>query len=143
MRDLTFHVVDNDTRIAVSKDGQMLTGENLGCIVGQLNTHSEGAADAGLLVSVEGNLLVISIGIERLADAARSHSEWRDDDDEPLLTVTDTRVFAESITGALRREEDDGTTPLDVLFDDAITHAVEEGEMGVDLRVSPASGDDE
>lgn len=100
--------------------------------------------DEPLNVKVEKDVLVIRIGIDVLADSAKNHSEWRDEDDEPLLSVTDSRVFAQSIVGALQREEDDGTTPIDTMLDDAITHAVENGEEGVDLRVSPAGdGDDE
>ncbi len=87
-----------------------------------------------LNVKVEKDVLVIRIGIDVLADSAKNHSDWRGVDDEPLLTVTDNLVFAQSIAGALQREEEDGTTPIDTMLDDAITHAVENGEEGVDLR---------
>lgn len=101
--------------------------------------------DEPLNVKVDGDVLVIRIGIDVLADATQIHSQWRDDNDEPLLTVTDNHVFAQSIVGALRREEEDGTTPIDVILDEAITYVVEQGEEGVDLReeLFDLDGDDD
>ena len=78
-----------------------------------------------------------------MADSTQIHSQWRDDNDEPLLKVTDSRVFAQAIVGALQREEEDGTTPIDTMLDDAITYAVENGEEGVDLRDGSMSETDD
>ena len=101
--------------------------------------------DTPLQVNIENDQLVIRIGIDVLADATQRHSEWMDDDDNSLLTVTDNGVFARSVAAALRHEEEDGTTPIDVMLDDAITYVVEQGEEGVDLReeLHDATGDED
>lgn len=99
--------------------------------------------DAPLTVRVEDDQLVIRIGLAVLADAPRQHNDWRNDDDEPRLTVTDATVFANEIVAALQREEEDGTTPVHVMLDDAITYVVEQGGEGIELGEDSADDEDE
>jgi len=96
-----------------------------------------------LRVKVVDSVLVIEIGIDTLADSVKRHNDWRDDNDEPRLTVTNATVFAQEIVGALQSEQDDGTTPIDILLDEAITYVVEQGGEGVEMREETSRDKDE
>lgn len=81
---------------------------------------------------IEGHL-VISLRIETLAHAAR-HSDYffRCEEDGVPLKITDEALFARSVTHALNREEEDGSTPITRMLDDAFEWASEQGEDGIE-----------
>lgn len=81
-----------------------------------------GGKDAGLTVGLEGEQLVIRIGIDTLGFALTAA-------DEPLRVV-DARLAAEEIVRELTREEEDGTTPVHKLLDKAGFDAWENGGEG-------------
>jgi hypothetical protein len=50
----------------------------------------------------------------------------------PGFRVTDARMFAPEVVRALNDEDEEGTTPIHHLFDDAFTEAIEQGAEGVE-----------
>ena len=49
------------------------------------------------------------------------------------VVVTDTKDALESMRDALLNEEEDGTTPVDKLLDEALKYAIEQGFEGIDF----------
>lgn len=80
--------------------------------------------DQILKCGVEGDELVIRIGIDTLVFAAGLMPG-----DEPLPTVVNHEQFAHDVVAELNSEEEDGTTPLHVLFDKAMVDTFENGSM--------------
>jgi len=99
--------------------------------------------DMPLQVNVIDDVLTIQIGVDTLADSAKRHPDWYDEAGEPRLNVTNASQFADEVTGALNREEEDGTTPLHTLLDEAMTYVVEQGGEGVDLATEFVEYEDE
>ena len=77
--------------------------------------------------------LVISLSISTLAHAAR-HSEYflNCAEDGAPLKITDEATFAKSVTLGLNREEEDGSTPITRMLDEAFVWAAEQGEDGIE-----------
>ncbi len=88
--------------------------------------------DQVLSVKIADGKLVISIGINVLCFSAENCERFYDGDrDKYTLKVTNKRKFAGEIVRALEREEEDGTTPVHVLLDNAFEVAMEDGCEGV------------
>ena len=89
-----------------------------------------------LTVGVEGDELVIRIGVDTLVFAFETGEDNQPFDDEARdfrrsWKVVDKHRFAEGIGDALCDEEEDGSTPLTKVLDGACIHAVENA-AGVD-----------
>ncbi len=56
---------------------------------------------------------------------------------EPRFRVTDPMAFAEAVCDVLKREEEDGTTPVHLLLDRAMEDALEDGREGVQEVLLP------
>lgn len=87
-----------------------------------------------LTVGIEGNEVVIRIGINTLKFVTeycpRFYDGYKDPaNDGPYVTVEDKRELGKDICAALQHEEEDGTTPLYILFDDAIEYAYGDGSL--------------
>jgi hypothetical protein len=83
-------------------------------------------------VSVYQGRLVISIGVETLATAARNAPNLEivnANNDFVGPTITDPNVFAEEVRQALEKEEEDGTTPVHELLDAAFETAIDDGSQ--------------
>ena len=92
----------------------------------------KGVDEQPMEVKVVGGMLVISIGINCLARALEASPRfYNGESGEQDLKVTDPEVFAREVARALQREEEDGSTPLHVLFDNAAESAIEDGCEGV------------
>lgn len=78
----------------------------------------------------ENNQLVIRIGLNQLKFVTE-HCPLLDNmtDDGPYCEIVNRWVLAEDIRCELLREKEDGTTPLHVLFDNAIVAAMENGSL--------------
>jgi hypothetical protein len=81
--------------------------------------------DAPLRVEIENGELVIRVGILRL-DGHEYHNEI------PALTFTDLERWAKDVITEMTREEEDGQTPLNMMLDNAMKAALENGSVGVD-----------
>lgn len=82
--------------------------------------------DQPLEIAVIGDRLVISIGIDALAELIPSADFW----DSEEMTVTDPDAAAHSIVLGLENEQEDGTNAIHLAFDAAIEWAVDQGEAG-------------
>lgn len=86
-----------------------------------------------LTVAVEGDRLVISIGLATLAWAAEHNpltETYGEDGEFRNYRITDPAVFAAEVVNALQSESEDGTTPVHTLFDHAFLDAIEAGCEG-------------
>lgn len=91
--------------------------------------------ERGLELHVSQGRLIIRIGTEALVNACR-YSPVMDELDESAqgeLIVEDQDAFAEAIRRALEHEEEDGTTLVHKMLDDAFRYAVEQGFEGFEL----------
>jgi hypothetical protein len=90
-----------------------------------------------LEAKIEGNELVIRIGIDTLAFCAEHCPLFFDYDNKkhrekgpPYVTITNKNELAHDTIRELLREEEDGSTPLSDLFDNVILAAFEDGSLG-------------
>lgn len=94
-------------------------------------------ADQVLTAEVRGGRLVISIGVNLLANALELGPELSHYDEATgewsHPKVTDAVVFAREIAIELEREEEDGTTPVHRMLDAAALKAIESGALGIRL----------
>lgn len=87
--------------------------------------------DQPLIAKIEGQQLVIRIGIDVLAFSAE-HCEHLYDDVKhptgpPYCKVINKEELAIDVIRELEREQEDGTTPLHLLLDQAVIDAMEDG----------------
>jgi hypothetical protein len=99
--------------------------------------------DQPLQCRVEGDELVIRIGLDCLKMAAEYcprfyNYEVHKGSVGPYETVEDINELASDIRCALTHEEEDGSSPLTELFDDAILAAAENGSIGFEDKVRPS-----
>jgi hypothetical protein len=89
-----------------------------------------------LTIGLEKDELVIRIGVDTLAFCFEISEENQPFDEQAndfrrAWRVVDKHKFAKGVGIALTDEEEDGSTPLTKILDDAFTHAIE-NDMGVD-----------
>jgi hypothetical protein len=89
-----------------------------------------------LTLGVEGDELVIRIGVDTLVFAFETGEENQPYDEKVRdyrrsWKVTDKHKFAKGVSDRLCDEEEDGSTPLTKILDEAYIGAVED-DMGVD-----------
>jgi hypothetical protein len=76
--------------------------------------------------------LVISLSIANLANAARqSDFFFQCAEEGSKLTITSEHDFAKSVANQLNDEDEDGSTLITRMFDQAFENAVNSGESGV------------
>jgi hypothetical protein len=95
---------------------------------------------------IEGDCIVIRVPISVLPIAFdASPVAPRDEEADPLYRVTDAATFAKGVARHLNDEEEDGTTPIHRILDDAMLEALEQGEEGIEeiaaLKRLPAPGE--
>lgn len=88
--------------------------------------------DYPLKAEVEGDQLVIRIGLDTLAHAAEHctlfyHEEKHMGAMGPYCNVADKDELAKDVIRAMTREDEDGSTPLSDMFDQAIEDAADDG----------------
>lgn len=84
--------------------------------------------DRPLQCEIEGDELVIRIGIDVLAFAAENIQEVFDHEKE--IKVCDKREFAKDVCRAMMHEEENGNNLLTDVFDKASIAAWEDGSIG-------------
>jgi hypothetical protein len=102
----------------------------------KLDLESKTPAGAPLTVGVEGDQLVIRIGVDTLAfcyEISEANHEWDQKATKYRLgwKVIDKHKFAKGVAEGIQDEAEDGSTPLTRILDAACTYAIE-GDMGVD-----------
>lgn len=76
--------------------------------------------------------IVIELPLSVLPKALYFSPQNVDSDGDPAYHVTNKAAFADAVVEALGREEEDGTTLMHRLFDDAMLAAIEDGGEGVE-----------
>lgn len=90
-------------------------------------------SDQPLNIQVEGGLLLISIGIDRLSFCSVIENGG------PLEnhTIVDDAQWAKDVARELEREEENGNTPLNLLLDKAIRNARDMGSAALSTKGKP------
>ena len=102
------------------------------------------ARDKHLTVEIIDGELRISVGIDTLKFAAEHSPDNRltqyDGEKNEFLSykILDSKEFAKDVSCSLQNEEEDGTTPVHTLLDNAILDAIEQGSLAVDNELSVA-----
>lgn len=104
--------------------------------MGKIDLNSETPAGLPLTIGVEGDQLVIRIGVDTLAFCFEIGEENQPFDEKAndfrrAYKVIDRHKFAKGVADGLQDEEEDGSTPLTNILDAAFIKAVESA-MGVD-----------
>ena len=87
-----------------------------------------------LKIEIVDGVVSISIGIDTLAHAIEwcpSICRWQNGE-YIKPTISDSDAFAASVVYCLHDEEEDGTTPVTDLLDDAAQRCLEDGMDGID-----------
>jgi hypothetical protein len=93
----------------------------------------EGCARFESEAKIIGGKLVISLRIGTLAHAARNSDHFFNCAESGTpIKITDETVFAASVSRALNREEEDGSTPITRMLDEATEWVSEQGEEGIE-----------
>lgn len=92
--------------------------------------------DTPLSCRIEGDELVIRIGIDVLADACEQREPfWVYDEDLGDMVqawkVVDNLGWARDVSNELNREKEDGSSPLTNLLDAAFVSALDDGSLSV------------
>lgn len=89
------------------------------------------------LVAIEGDDVVIRVSLDALVFASEhgcltTFSETKND--FRTVKVTDPTAWRDAFVRALRREQENGDTPVHRMLDEALEHAVEQGEDGISIE---------
>lgn len=90
--------------------------------------------NAATAVIEDGNIVIrlpfshIPHGVKAGCDLGYIHGDWR---------VTNPEVFAKEMVRALNDEDEQGTTPIHRLLDEATNEAIESGAEGIEEFVCP------
>jgi hypothetical protein len=79
--------------------------------------------------SIERGQVVIRVPIKNLPLALKAGIDLGYID--PGVKITNAQAFAKDLVRALNDEDEEGTTPIHRLLDEAITEAIEQGAEGV------------
>jgi hypothetical protein len=80
-------------------------------------------------------VLTITVGADTVKFATENHPTFFNEEGENTLEVADKSEWLRSVVSRINSEEEDGSTLLTKMLDDAIAEAVEQGEEG--LRDEP------
>lgn len=87
--------------------------------------------DQPLKVFIKNEVLTISIGVKTLAWCAENPPDDTDFDND--VKIVSARGFAKDVAIELLDEEEDGTTPVHLMFDKVIENAINQGSEHVEL----------
>ncbi|WP_286974969.1 hypothetical protein [Pseudomonas sp.] len=95
--------------------------------------NAEPAQDA-LTISVEGDHLVIRIGVDHLCDITEMADTWpaKNEDGDPCKII-DRVQFIKDLVGELERDDDQGATSIHLAFDQAALGVAEGGSEAVEF----------
>ena len=79
---------------------------------------------------IEDGSLVIRVSLEALPMVL--DGAWAMNKLDHRYKITDASEFAKELMHALNREDEQGTTPVHEMFDDAIIYCIEQGAFGID-----------
>lgn len=91
-----------------------------------------------LKIEVVDGKVIISIGVDAMCHAIKMGPAWYDN-----FQITDQAGFVDDIVSELTREEEDGSTLVHKMFDEAARGAVENGSEHCDEVVDEDEDDDD
>lgn len=91
--------------------------------------------DHPLTIEVSDGRLIISVGVETLKYCHNLAESERDVDFEHGFRIGDALGFAKDMAAQLQKEQDDGTTPVHLLIDQAIQDAADDGSEHIERAV--------
>ena len=93
------------------------------------------------LIAIEGDEIVIRVSMDALVFATEhgpALEAWSDEHSRFRgVKVTDPRKWLVSVFRALRREAENGDTPVHLMLDAALRYAAEQGEEGIEIEDAP------
>ncbi|HEY4153529.1 MAG TPA: hypothetical protein VGM38_09430 [Pseudolysinimonas sp.] len=128
--------------VSVMKDGMVEIHDMGGYFAPHLFTIADDIADIPPspppeLVRIEGDDIVIRISLDALVFATEqgclcTFSKLKND--FRTVHVHDPAQWRDAIVRALRREKENGDTPVHLMLDDALEYAADQGEEGVSIE---------
>lgn len=94
-----------------------------------------------LVVEIVDDELRISIGVETLKIATENVPEGGLWDDGSYISVQNPTEWAEDVQAELLEEQEDGTTPVHLLLEEAMKRAAEQGSLAVSVQDDDLSND--
>lgn len=85
--------------------------------------------DKQLTIAAENDTISITIGIETLCHAVTTGRPYGQGD----IKITDKEAFIKNLLCELQSEQEDGTTPVHSMFDEAVNNMLENGEEGLEI----------
>lgn len=82
-----------------------------------------------LTIAAENDTITITIGIETLCHAVRIGRPYG----QGGVKITDQEAFIQNLIYGMQSEQEDGTTPVHSMFDEAVTTMLENGEEGLEV----------
>ena len=91
-------------------------------------------AQEALSIGIEGDHLVIRIGVDCLCNITEMADTWpaRNEDGEPCK-ILDRAQFLKELVGELERDDEQGATSIHLAFDQAALGVMESGSEAVEL----------
>jgi hypothetical protein len=92
------------------------------------------AAQEALSIGIEGDHLVIRIGVDCLCNITEMSDTWpaKNEDGEPCKII-DRQQFLKELVGELERDDEHGATSIHLAFDQAALGVMESGSEAVEL----------
>ncbi|NKF30446.1 hypothetical protein HER21_28670 [Pseudomonas sp. BGM005] len=86
-------------------------------------------------VAVEGDELVIRVTLDTLCHAVTMADNWPTNErGESIATIVDRELFVKEFMVELQRDNEQGATPLHLLFDDMALELIERGTESIELH---------
>ncbi|WP_110693324.1 hypothetical protein [Salinicola halophyticus] len=89
---------------------------------------TEATKDSDLNISADAEALLISIGVDALRQACETGRSYG----LCAVKVTNEKAFLKGLVQQLKHEDEDGSTPVHHLFDQAVTQMLEDGDEGIE-----------
>ncbi|NWD49052.1 hypothetical protein [Pseudomonas gingeri] len=126
------HFLDDHEPIGQKLWDGLLAG-NWVCIDQQGKIQISPSQDA-LTIAVEGDHLVIRIGVDCLCNITETSDTWPARDEEgAACKILDRRQFLHELVAELERDDEQGATSIHLAFDEAATGVMESGSESVEL----------
>ncbi|WP_433588238.1 hypothetical protein [Pseudomonas koreensis] len=87
-----------------------------------------------LSIGIEGDHLVIRIGVDCLCNITEMSDTWpARDEDGTACKILDRKQFLKELVGELERDDEQGATSIHLAFDEAALGVMESGSEAVEL----------
>lgn len=88
--------------------------------------------DEKLHCEKNGLAINITIGMSTLRFATENNPDLVNEDGEPSVKISDESLFMKEVVHAINKENEDGSTLLTDMLDEAVSNALDSGCYGID-----------